>query len=128
MAKLVMIVDDDPDIIVQLSVQLKSAGYEVLSADSVAGAAKLIEAQTPDLAIIDLMMEEQDSGFKLAYQIKKKDAGIPVIMLSSVNLETGLEFDAATQEERSWIKADTFLDKPVRFEQLLREIQRLMGD
>jgi len=49
-----------------------------------------------------------------------------VIVVSGVESETGLEFDATTSEERSWIKADKFLAKPVRFEQLLGEIDRLL--
>jgi len=38
-----------------------------------------------------------------------------------------MKFDASTKEERSWIKADLFLSKPIRHEQLLREIKRLLG-
>ncbi len=37
-----------------------------------------------------------------------------------------MDFDAATDEERSWIKADAMLAKPIRFEQLKREIDRLL--
>ena len=44
-------------------------------------------------------------------------------MVSSVTSRSGLEFDAITDGERAWIKADAFLAKPVRFEQLQREIQ-----
>ena len=43
---------------------------------------------------------------------------MPVILVTAVASETGLDFDAATAEERGWIKADAVLDKPVRFEQL----------
>jgi CheY-like chemotaxis protein len=62
----------------------------------------------------------------LCYRIKKQDPTIPVIMVTSVTSETGLDFDATTKEERSWIKADALLDKPVRFEQLQREMNRLL--
>jgi hypothetical protein len=41
--------------------------------------------------------------------------------------ETGIEFDAQTPDERSWIKADTLIQKPVRPEQLIREIERLLA-
>jgi CheY-like chemotaxis protein len=72
------------------------------------------------------MMEHMDGGFALCYHIKKKNGRIPVILISAVTSETGLEFDAATDEERSWVKADVMLTKPVRFEQLKREIDRLL--
>ena len=40
--------------------------------------------------------------------------------------DTGVDFDLATRDERSWVQADAVLDKPVRFEQLQREIKRLL--
>ena len=46
--------------------------------------------------------------------------------VTGVASETGIDFDASTKEERSWIKADVVLDKPIRFEQLEREIHRLV--
>lgn len=71
-------------------------------------------------------MENMDGGFALAYHIKKKDPKIPVIIASGVTSETGIEFDAKTDEEKSWIKADAFLAKPIRFEQLEKEINTLL--
>jgi len=73
-------------------------------------------------------MEHSDAGFALAYHIKKKDESIPVILVTAVASETGLEFDVATNEERSWVKADAFLAKPIRFEQLLAEIKKYLKD
>ena len=61
----------------------------------------------------------------LSYHIKKKYPGLPVILVTGVAAETGLEFDSTTGEERSWIKADRVLAKPIRFEQLAAEIHRL---
>jgi hypothetical protein len=49
-----------------------------------------------------------------------------VILVTSVNSETGLGFGMATEEERSWIQADAMLAKPIRFEQLKSEIDRLL--
>jgi CheY-like chemotaxis protein len=71
-------------------------------------------------------MENPDAGFTLCYHIRKRDPSIPVILVTSVNSETGMEFATATDRERSWIKADALLAKPVRFEQLRREIDRLL--
>jgi CheY-like chemotaxis protein len=122
----ILIVDDDPDFLLQTRVQLEAAGYDVLAAESQEAAEELLAATRPDAAVLDLMMENQDAGFALAYRIKKIDEAIPVLLVSGVTSETGLEFDAATEEERSWVKADAFLSKPVRFEQLTRELDRLL--
>ena len=106
--------------------QLEAAGFRVLEANSVQEASELLPRQRPDVAVIDLMMDHADDGFTLCYHIKKHDATIPIIMVTSVNSETGMDFDAATDEERSWIKVDAFLSKPIRFEQLKQEIDRLL--
>lgn len=122
----ILLVDDDEDFVFQLQAQLEAAGFGVLAANNAKDAVAHLAKTRPDLAILDLMMEKPDVGFTLCYRIKKKDATIPVIMVTSVTSETGLDFDATTKEERSWIKADVLLDKPVRFEQLQREMNRLL--
>ena len=122
----VLIVDDDADVLLQYRLQLEGAGFEVIEADSAQKAEHLLRGEAVDLAIVDLMMEEMDAGFTLCYAIKKKDPTIPIIIVTGVARETGMEFDTATHEERSWIKADAMLAKPIRGEQLMREIQRLL--
>lgn len=122
----IMLVDDDVDYLVTMRMQLENVGFEIQTADTIEGARELLTTSKPALAIVDLMMERVDDGFRLCYEIKKLDASIPVILVTGVAAETGLEFDTATKEERSWIKADVVLDKPIRFEQLHREIQRLL--
>jgi len=124
--KTVLMVDDDADFRFQQRTQLEAAGYTVLEANTYARALQLLGENRPDIALVDLMMEEFDAGFSLCYRIKKKDPTIPIVMITSVASETGLEFDAATDEERSWVKADALLTKPVRFEQLQREMNRLL--
>lgn len=126
--KKVLIADDDPDFLYQQKIQLEAAGFEVIQAETHEKARRLLASNAIDLAVVDLMMEEVDAGFALSREIKRKDPTIPVIIVTGVASETGIEFDAATKEEKSWIQADAMLDKPVRFEQLLREINRLMKD
>jgi CheY-like chemotaxis protein len=126
--KTILVVDDDADFLLQMKTGLLKAGFTVLTADGQSAAEAILKTQKPDLAILDLMMEQMDGGFALAYHIKKRNPRIPVILVTAVAHETGLEFDAATDEERSWVKADAFMAKPVRFEQLLREIARLLKD
>lgn len=125
--KTILIVDDDPDFVLQQKLPLEAAGFDVVTAGGQAEADELLSHLRPDVALVDLMMEHADGGFALCYHIKKLDPSIGVILVTAVTRETGLEFDAATAEERSWVKADAMLPKPVRFEQLLREIRRLLA-
>ena len=125
--KTVLLVDDDPDFLYQQQRQLEAAGLTVVAAENEKQAESLLAAVRPDLAVVDLMMDNVDGGFTLCYHIKKFDPTIPVILVTSVNNETGLHFDAADPEQQSWIKADAFLSKPIRFEQLKKEVDRLLG-
>jgi CheY-like chemotaxis protein len=120
-----LVLDDDPDFLLQQKVQLEAAGFEVIAAETRDEAEQLLKENQFDVAIVDLMMEEEDTGFVLCHHIKKHHPSVPVIIVTGVASETGLEFDAATAEERAWVKADALLAKPVRFEQLLREIERV---
>ncbi len=125
--KTVLIVDDDVDFLAQMEVQLRAAGFEVVSAGGKDEAMETFAAtDSIDMAIVDLMMEHMDDGFNLCYDLKKSKPGMPVILVTGVASDTGIEFETATRSERDWIKADVLLPKPIRFEQLLREMKRLL--
>ncbi len=122
----VLVVDDDQDFLLQQQMWLEGEGFKVVTAYDSETARDVFDQTQPDLAVVDLMMEKVDAGFTLCHYIKRKNPDCPVILVTAVTSETGLEFDAATNEERSWVKADVVLAKPVRFEQLQREIERLL--
>jgi DNA-binding response OmpR family regulator len=124
--KIVLLVDDDFDLLMQTEAHLKSAGFEVITADGQEKAEAVLRQTRPDIVISDLMMEELDGGFSLAYHVKKKDPQIPVIIVTGVTHETGMKFSTDTEDERAWIKADAILNKPFRFEQLLNKINLLL--
>ncbi len=127
-SRTVLLVDDDSDFLFQQKLQLEAAGFQVLTAAGQQQAEEILAQHRPDLAVVDLMMDNPDTGFTLCYRIRKKDPSIPVILVTSVNSDTGLEFDMGTDEERSWIRADALLSKPIRFEQLKGEIDRLLNN
>jgi DNA-binding NtrC family response regulator len=124
--KTVLIVDDDIDYLAQMEIQVKKLGFDVVTADTQKEGESLIGRQKFDLAIIDLMMENKDSGFILCYKMKQKHPEMPVIIASAVTAETGLSFGVETAADRSWIKADTFIEKGIRPDQLEREINKLL--
>jgi len=124
--KTILIVDDDVDYLTQLELQVKGLGYDVITAESQKDGEKLIAETKPDLAIVDLMMENKDSGFILCYKMKKHYPDMPVIIASAVTAETGLNFNIETENDRKWIKADKFLEKGLRTDQLEREINKLL--
>jgi CheY-like chemotaxis protein len=126
--KTILMFDDDPDFLLAQKTRLEAAGFKVVDVDSSDEAEKIITETKPDVMIADLMMENEDTGFTLCYKAKQLMPEMPVILVTGVASETGIEFDAATKEERSWVKADAVLAKPIRFEQLQAEIERLLQE
>lgn len=124
--KTILIVDDDQDYLYQMKTKVESFGFQTLLAESQKEAEELIEKTKPDLAILDLMMENEDSGFILCYKMKKKYPGVPIIIATGVAAETGISFDINDENNRKWIKADRFLEKGIRKEKLKEEIDNLL--
>ena len=118
---------DDPDFLDQMTQLVSALGFKVVTANGQADAEKLMTEVTPDLAVLDLLMATMDAGFVLSYQLKKRWPTLPIMIVTAGTAETGFEFDVKTREERSWIKADAYLRKPVRAEQLRQTIDRLMA-
>ncbi|MHC1775796.1 MAG: response regulator [Lentimicrobium sp.] len=126
MKKTVLIVDDDMDYLFQMRLKVEQFGFETITAEGQKEAEMIIETMKPDLAILDLMMENEDSGFILAYKIKRKYPEVPIIIATAVTAETGMTFDINSDENKQWIKADLFLDKGIRADQLQKEINKLL--
>jgi CheY-like chemotaxis protein len=126
--KKILVVDDDFVLLEQMTAVLTAAGYEVTASEGRAAAEEAILGMKPDLAILDLMMEEKDSGFVLSHQIKQLYPELPVILLTAVTGATGLSFLPQDSDAQSWIQVDKIMDKPVRPEQLKAEVRRLLGE
>jgi DNA-binding response OmpR family regulator len=124
--KTILIVDDDIDYLFQLKLQIEKFGFKVVLAESQKEAENLLSSFKPDLAILDLMMENDDSGFILCYKMKRKYPDVPIIIATAVAAETGMTFGISTEQERKWIRADLYLEKGVRPDQLHKEILKLL--
>jgi CheY-like chemotaxis protein len=122
----ILVADDDPDYLFQTVLNLEKAGYKTVTVESQAEAESVISKFKPDLAIFDLMMENDDSGFILCYKLKKKYPDVPVILATAVARETGMSFSLDSESEKAWIRADRYLEKGIRAEQLDQEIMKLL--
>jgi CheY-like chemotaxis protein len=123
----ILIVDDDQDFLTQQKLRLESAGCRVECAEGALRARERLAGPEPDLAIIDLMMEDMDGGIVLARELKAHWPTLPIIMVTGVTRETGLVFDTDSEEARRWLKVDRILAKPVRWEQLRGEVELLLA-
>jgi two-component system alkaline phosphatase synthesis response regulator PhoP/two-component system response regulator ResD len=124
----ILLVDDDSDLLEANRLYLQSRGLEVAVAHSAAEGLAVLEGFQPDVITADLMMEHHDSGFTFCKRVKDRPqtAHVPVIMLTGVMRETGMDFTRRTREERAWIKADEVVRKPVSPQELHDIISRLL--
>ena len=110
--KKILIVDDDMDYLFQMRLKVEQMGFETITAESQAEAEKIILEIKPDLCILDLMMESDDSGFILSYKIKRKYPDVPVIIVTAYD-------EPASRECAKKYGAVAFLRKPVDSEALI---------
>jgi DNA-binding response OmpR family regulator len=80
----ILVVDDDPDILDTFRLVLEKHGYIMLGAETAEDGLREYKEKEPDLIIVDLMMEEVDSGTGLVRDLKALGNQAPVYMLSSI--------------------------------------------
>ena len=115
MKKKILIIEDEEDLIKGLKLNLSDEGLEVVWAlNGVEGLRKAIE-ETPDLIILDVMLPEMD-GLEVCRELRHKNIGIPIIMLTA----KGEEIDKVVGLE---IGADDYITKPFSIRELLARIK-----
>jgi two-component system OmpR family response regulator len=124
--KHVLIVDDDTAFVKLYSLFLKNSGLEVSGVYSAGEALGAIEEFSPDLVVLDVMMEHFDSGFALSKSIREDHGRIPTILLSAIGQETGIDFEPKSSDQLERMHADAFLDKGVTADELVLKIRELL--
>jgi CheY-like chemotaxis protein len=114
----ILIIDDDLDILETMGSLLEYEGFEIHSADSVQKGMELIDSVSPDLILLDVMFPEKKTrGFEAAAEIKAKHPKIPIFVLTAINREYAFDF---SKED---VKAEEFLNKPVKIDRLIKLIR-----
>ena len=124
----IMIVDDDPDYLNVVKTILEKEKYTVISAGGKIEGLEKIEAEKPDLAILDIMKDAWQDGYEMSRRLKKEAdfKNMPVLMLAPVENRTGIGFKS-TAGVPVWLPVDVFLDKPVEPDILLSEVKKLLS-
>ena len=113
----ILLVDDDPNLLVVLAEQLRDDGFEVSTARDGQEALRRLEAGWPDLILLDLMMPKVD-GLALAREIKAA-ADLPIIVLSAI--------DTADSKARLLDEvAEDYVSKPYHYPELRARIDRVL--
>ena len=124
----IVVVDDDQDIRDTLQTILEGKQYDVFTAADKTEGMETIKDQKPDLAILDVMMISWQDGFELSRELKKdpelKD--MPILMLTGIKSVTGTDFKSVAGDPE-WLPVDAFLEKPIRPNLLLEEVEKLLA-
>ncbi len=123
MAKKIMVVDDEEDIVITLTTFLEMKNYETIVARNGEEALKLLEKEKPDLIILDLMMPKV-SGLQVLKVIKNDPElkNIPVMVLSAI----GQNSDKSEEFWKLGLKSDDFISKPFDVTALVGRIEYLL--
>jgi CheY-like chemotaxis protein len=129
MAK-ILIVDDDPDMVLATRLCLEGAGYQVIEAGSGAEALDRIRLDRPDLIILDVMMSTATEGFHLALSLRSPDPSsdlaafrdTPIILLTAIHSTSPVRLGP----DEDYLPVDAFIDKPINPDALVRQVQTLL--
>jgi CheY-like chemotaxis protein len=120
----VLLVDDDEDLIEMNRTMLAQRGHTVLVAYSAAEARQIVQANRPDAAVVDVMMEKQSSGFDLARELHAQMPKLPMIILTGIRDEMRLPF--SYEPDETYLPVTKVLEKPVNPRVLADEVEKLL--
>jgi len=122
----ILLIDDDRDFLMATKLILEKNGYEVLTAENGKAGVDAIRSASPDLAIVDMMMETWGEGFSVISEVRAMEGGkdLPLIILSGVDLQGPYQsFEPSEQFPR----VDLILHKPVKADDLIKHVKALLG-
>jgi len=124
--KTVIIIDDDPDVVMATRVILEGAGYKIVTANSGREGLDIVRKGGVDCILLDVMMARDTEGFTVAQDLKgdAKTAAIPIIMFTSVSKKSGFAFSPET--DKDFMPVEVFLEKPVEPKKLLAAVAGVM--
>lgn len=117
----ILCVDDDQDFLDSMKIIIESAGYIFEFANSAEDGLRRAKELTPDLIVVDLMMEEVDAGVNFVKELKARGGAPPIYMLSSVGDNLSLSADY-TEMGLSGV-----FQKPINPDSLLSTLKKRLG-
>jgi len=125
MARPAVLVVDDDEVFVESVVAVLGTRYDVRTARNGNEAMAAIEADPPDLVVLDVMMDHMSEGFDVARSLRDDQATalIPIIILTGVERVYNLRMEV----DESWLPSDRYLEKPISPGELLQAVAALIG-
>ncbi|KPQ15476.1 MAG: two component signal transduction system family response regulator [Algoriphagus marincola HL-49] len=115
----ILIVDDEPNILLSLEYLLKKDGHRVFIARDGEEAIGIVDKDSPSLVILDIMMPKVD-GYEVCKYIKNQDPSVKVIFLSAKSKKQDIQKGLA-------IGADLYLTKPFVNKDLVAKVKAILN-
>jgi len=131
----ILVVDDDPDVVDYVRSVLEKRAFDVVTAAEPVEAMSVVEAEKPDLIILDIMMPKGTEGFHFTWRLRARPEpelrNIPIIVLTAIHDTTRLRFYPDEADEvygpGEYLPVEAFIDKPVDEEKLLQSVERVLA-
>jgi DNA-binding response OmpR family regulator len=120
MARSVLVVDDEPNIVLSLEFLMRQAGYDVRVARDGEAALKAVEDNPPELILLDVMMPKRD-GFDVCQTVRANPAwkSVRIVLLTAKGRDIEREKGMA-------LGADDYITKPFSTREVVRRIKQLL--
>lgn len=116
--KLILVVDDDPDLVEAVSVKLESENFRVHKAYDGVEAMDQIKKEQPDLVILDVMMPRKN-GYQLCEELKQSDQYKNIVVLLLTAVGAAVTSTNYTHWDGKNTLADDYIPKPIDLEKLM---------
>lgn len=120
--KLVLIVDDDPDLVEAVSMKLESLNFDIEKAYDGEQAMEKVNEKKPDLIILDVMMPEKN-GWDVCNEIKNNDALKDIIVIMLTAVADSVKTTSYTHHDGKTTLADDYIPKPIDLDKLMEIVQ-----
>ncbi len=128
----ILVIEDDPQMVEFIETTLKAHSYKVYSAPTQEEGLGKIEEVSPDLIILDVMLETQFAGFGVAQKLRSRDphskfkrySKVPILMLTAVHAHTEMRF--SSKKDGEYLPVDDFVEKPIRAKDLAAKVESLL--
>jgi two-component system alkaline phosphatase synthesis response regulator PhoP len=126
----ILVVDDDVQFVDMVKTLLESVGFQVSFAYQVKKGVQMAKGDTPDLILLDVMFAGPPGpdGFEAARELHDdpKLRSVPIIIVSGFRKVLDLPF--RYQPDDQWMPVQAFIEKPVKPDELLGAIRKIIGN
>ncbi|MBW2296289.1 MAG: response regulator [Deltaproteobacteria bacterium] len=120
--KLILVVDDDPDLVESVSMKLESENFQVAKAYDGIEAMDRIKEERPALIILDVMMPRKN-GYELCDELKNSDEYKDIVIVLLTAVADAVTSTSYTHMDGKTTLADDFIPKPIELDKLMEIVK-----